>query len=133
MYTIIIAVDEDVDRALGAAEAMTGLPVDTESVRAVIVHNFSANPTSAPIQQVASVRWARDRIKEADIEIRLEATSGDPAEMILATADDTDADLICLASRKRSPTGKAVFGSVSQDIVLNSEYPVLLGTSREER
>ena len=39
-------------------------------------------------------------------------------------AADVDADAICVSGRKRRPTGKAVFGSVTQDVILGTERPV---------
>ncbi len=48
---------------------------------------------------------------------------------ILQVASDVDADRIYLYSRKRSPTGKAVFGSPIQRVLLNSEVPVVVTPS----
>ncbi len=53
-------------------------------------------------------------------------SSGDPATEIVSYAGEIEADLISLAGRKRSPAGKAIFGSVSQAVFLNADRPVLL-------
>ena len=50
---------------------------------------------------------------------------GDASERILEYADKHDARYVVVGTRKRSPTGKAVFGSVSQSVLLNSERPVV--------
>ncbi|PSP66736.1 universal stress protein, partial [Halobacteriales archaeon QH_6_68_27] len=39
-------------------------------------------------------------------------------------AAETDADLVVVGGRKRSPAGKAVFGSTAQEVMLESPCPV---------
>lgn len=50
---------------------------------------------------------------------------GDPREELLGLAAREDPRYIVIGGRKRSPTGKALFGSVTQSIVLNSDWPVV--------
>jgi nucleotide-binding universal stress UspA family protein len=91
-----------------------------------VLHDFTNNPSGASVTQVASVRRARDRLEEGGIEVDLAESSGDPAEAIIETADELDADMIVLAARKRTPTGKVIFGSVTQAVILGTERPVLV-------
>jgi nucleotide-binding universal stress UspA family protein len=51
--------------------------------------------------------------------------TGDPADEIIATADSVNPRYVVIGSRKRSPTGKALFGSVSQSVILNSDWPTV--------
>lgn len=50
---------------------------------------------------------------------------GDPAEAILEYSDEQDAEYIVVSARKRSSLGKAVFGSVTQSLLLNADRPVV--------
>ena len=48
-----------------------------------------------------------------------------PAEDLLQTAKEEDADLIVIGLRRRSPVGKLLLGSNAQDILLQADCPVL--------
>jgi nucleotide-binding universal stress UspA family protein len=126
MYQIVMAVDKSEKRALAEADTVLGLPRDPGEVHVTILHDFTNNPSGASVTQVASVRRARDRLEEAGVEVELAESSGDPAESIIATADELDADMIVLAARKRTPTGKVLFGSVTQGVILGTDRPVLV-------
>lgn len=56
-----------------------------------------------------------------DIKIRI----GDPAEEIATYARKVDARYLVLGGRRRSPTGKALFGSVTQTAMFDASMPVL--------
>lgn len=51
---------------------------------------------------------------------------GNPADEVVKYADDQDARYIVIGGRKRSPTGKALFGSVTQSIILNADCPTMI-------
>ncbi|WP_436933819.1 universal stress protein [Halovenus marina] len=57
--------------------------------------------------------------------VSFEGAVGDPVEQMLSVADDQDARYLVIGGRKRTPVGKAVFGSTTQSVLLNSERPVL--------
>lgn len=73
-----------------------------------------------------SVRLARDVLEAQGIDVTLRREHGDPAEQILAVARDVDAAVVAMAGRQRSPAGKAIFGSVTQSVILDSDRPVLV-------
>lgn len=50
---------------------------------------------------------------------------GDPAQELIAYAADNDAEYIVVSGRKRTPVGKALFGSVTQSILLSADRPVV--------
>lgn len=129
MYEVILGIDADEARASAQAETVANLPCAAEEVHATLFHDFVDNPQGASVQQVGSVRRASDRLEAAGVRVTLAESSGDPAAAILEEADGLDADLVCLAGRKRSPTKKAILGSVTQEVILNTDRPVLVCSS----
>lgn len=51
---------------------------------------------------------------------------GDPTAAILETREREDADRIYLFGRKRSPVGKATFGSTAQGVLFGARVPVVV-------
>jgi hypothetical protein len=51
---------------------------------------------------------------------------GDPPEEIIRAAEEVDADRILLGGRKRSPLGSLLFGSVTQEVMLDTTRPVVV-------
>lgn len=56
---------------------------------------------------------------------------GDTSTQVLNVADEYDCDHIFIAGRKRSPSGKAIFGDAAQRVILNSNAPVTITTYEE--
>lgn len=57
---------------------------------------------------------------------------GHAANSIVDYAAEEDARYIVTAGRKRSPTGKAIFGSVAQSIVMNAQSPVVVSIKHDD-
>jgi nucleotide-binding universal stress UspA family protein len=49
----------------------------------------------------------------------------DIAEEVLKVATETDAELVVIGLRRRSPVGKLIMGSTSQRVLLGAHCPVL--------
>ncbi|SIR83172.1 Nucleotide-binding universal stress protein, UspA family [Haladaptatus litoreus] len=64
------------------------------------------------------------------IEVEYESTGrvGDERDEILSAADEFDCDHVFLAGRKRSPTGKAIFGDRTQSVILDFDGAVTVVT-----
>lgn len=57
---------------------------------------------------------------------------GNAEEEIVRYADERGARYVVIGPRKRSPTGKVLFGSVAQDVILNADCPVVTTVIRDE-
>lgn len=72
-------------------------------------------------------RPARDLIESGSFPTELTAVGriGDPASEVVGYADQHDARYVVVSPRRRSQTGKILFGSVAQSILLEAECPVV--------
>ena len=131
MPSVLLAVDKDESRARSQAKTVVNL-FDPDETEVEILHVFEENPEGASAQQIGSVRRAREVLVDAGIETSIMSESGDPTDGILSRARAIDADAIAIAGRKRSPAGKMVFGSVTQDVILSTERSVLVCKPDEE-
>ncbi len=66
-------------------------------------------------------------LKEVGVPHQLRTASEelDPAEDLIATADDVDAAFIVIGLRRRSPVGKLLLGNNAQRVLLDAACPVL--------
>jgi len=126
MSKMLLAVDEDMARVERQIQTVLKLPIETDTVSVTVLHVFSDNPSGASVSQLQTARAVKERLETAGIDVNLAERSGDPSPEILSSAEELDVDMICLAGRNRSPTGKALFGSVTQDVVLSTDLPVLI-------
>lgn len=67
-------------------------------------------------------------LEDLDVEFEAVGRVGDERDEILTVASDYDCDHVFIAGRKRSPTGKAMFGDVTQKVILDFDGPVTVVT-----
>ncbi|GAB3063320.1 universal stress protein [Intrasporangium mesophilum] len=60
-----------------------------------------------------------------EFEVTQQVEAKDPAEQLLEVARNTNAELIVIGLRRRTPVGKLIMGSQAQTILLEADCPVL--------
>jgi nucleotide-binding universal stress UspA family protein len=90
--------------------------------RLVVVNAHRASADPAP--DLAAVR---ERLTASGLAFDLrEVVQGlDASEDLIAVAEETDADLIVIGLRRRTPVGKLILGSNAQRVLLDAPCPVL--------
>lgn len=126
MYRVLLPMDADEGRAQAQAEATVGLPHAAEDVHAVVVHVFedAATAEKTAVGQLPAGKRLLETLRTGGVEITAESRHGNPERQILNAAAEHDVDMIVLGGRKRSPLGALVFGSVTQAVILDADWPV---------
>ncbi|WP_136689007.1 universal stress protein [Halorhabdus amylolytica] len=128
MYQILMPIDGSESRGQAQAETVIGLPAAADQIEVSLLHVFEDEDReeSTGITQIAGGSEASSRLREERVTVTEITRVGDPAEEILAAADEIDADHIVLGGRKRSPAQSLLFGSVSQEVMLDADRPVTI-------
>ncbi|WP_415381877.1 universal stress protein [Halosimplex sp. TS25] len=71
-----------------------------------------------------TVKRLRDLLDGSGIDLQVRGAVGPHGETIVDLAEEVDADMVFVGGRKRRPTGKAVFGSTAQTVLLEAPCPV---------
>jgi nucleotide-binding universal stress UspA family protein len=141
--TILLAVGpSDADRVRRLAEETVDIAGPTDA-DVVLLHvftrdeydetlsnlDFDTTASEVSPDQVAarhrSVRTLQRSLDEADVEYAVRGAVGEHGPGIVDAAADVDADLVIVGGRRRSPAGKAVFGSTAQEVMLEAPCPVM--------
>lgn len=81
----------------------------------------AANDAAAVAGEVVEVALG----DEPDVTVTTKGRVGEATQEITQELERTDARYLVIGGRKRSPVGKALFGSTTQSILLNTDRPVM--------
>lgn len=134
VFRVVVAVSDDVDQAERQADFVASLP-GRDDLDVTVTHAYDEGDErgphgeTLPPEESAGLQAARARLADAGLAVETRETYQPVAKGIVDLARDVDADLVVVGARKRTPVGKAVFGSVTQSVVLDSPVPVtVVGT-----
>ena len=144
MYTVLLAVGTDVDQSLRSAEVIANLPGADREVEVTALNVFeefevpdadgsivSSDDVYENTEAPESLQKAVAYLEERNISVTPRRTHGEPAPEIVELAREIDADVIVMGGRRRSPVKKALFGSVVQAVLLDSDRPVTVSMDPE--
>ena len=111
-----------------AALETAGLEAERRGESLVVVVNERLDETPEQRQDTEqALEQVRAGLSDRGIEheIRVIAAGRDVAEELIGAAEDTDASMIVIGLRRRSPVGKLILGANAQRILLDAPCPVL--------
>jgi nucleotide-binding universal stress UspA family protein len=114
-------------------EAALDRAVDEATLRGsnLLVVNSQRGGRTADYEEMAltneQVQVIHDRLHAAGIEhdVRGLIRGNDPADDLVAIAEEVSAEMIVIGLRKRTPVGKLIMGSNAQRVLLDATCPVL--------
>ncbi|MWV39142.1 universal stress protein [Natrialba sp. INN-245] len=111
----VISADEYEDEVQSYHDAIDRMGLDLEQ---------GGVPPESLAQETEPVGEIAEELEAASVDVEIRGIVGDQADEIVSLADEVDADNVIVGGRRRSPTGKAVFGSTAQQVMLNAPCPV---------
>ena len=83
-------------------------------------------PEEIALRRSFALDEAGELAEKHHVPVRSEVLAGDPADEIVAYADDHDVDLIVIGSRGRGMVASTLLGSVSHAVLREARRPVLV-------
>ncbi|WP_226481094.1 universal stress protein [Natrinema amylolyticum] len=143
---LVVLTDGDTDERLLDAANRYATGTDTELVVCKFidrdqyqreVRNDAREGNQAPTIEMieaeakSEAEEIADRAFGGDMTVRTLGAAGSLPKKILEVAAEEDCDHVFVSGRKRSPTGKALFGDIAQSVLLRFDGPVTITTKSE--
>ena len=107
----------------GVTTVVVGTAYEDET-HASVGKDLNISSPNELAERDSDVEAVVSRLKEAGIKTEIRGSIGAGGQPYVQMAEQFETDMIVLQGMTRSPTGKAVFGSVPQEILLNAPCPV---------
>ena len=117
----------------GQAALATALDLLQEGERLVVINKSEPDELGGEFSEEQEADAFHDRLAEQGVEAEvLTLTAADePADVIVAQAVASDARLVVIGMRRRSPVGKMLLGSTAQAVLFHAPCPVVTARAQQ--
>jgi nucleotide-binding universal stress UspA family protein len=130
MYSALVPVDRDVNRAFHQARYVARLAAADAAVTATVLYvvppETFGRAGDVAFEAVEAAVEAADHLDAEGITVDRIVEDGGVPQQILRTADERDVDEIVMGGRKRTGVAQVLLGSTVQDVVLSADRPVTI-------
>jgi len=99
---------------------------DVETIESMYdIDSRDSRALGAAAEHNTAVSTLGEALDERGVERDTHGAVGDAGSEIVALADRLGVEYVVVGGRRRSPTGKAIFGSTAQDVLLSANVPVI--------
>lgn len=117
----------------GRAALATALDLLQEGERLVVINKSEPDDLGGEFSEEQEADAFHDRLAEqgVDAEVLTLTAADEPADVIVSQAIASQARLVVIGMRRRSPVGKMLLGSTAQAVLFHAPCPVV--TARAQR
>ena len=120
----VLEVAAPADATVTLAHVFTSSEYDEVVSRLELADDRETADPDAVASRQSTIRQLTAVLDERSVGYEIRGAVGDHGPAIVDLATDVDADRVVVGGRRRSPTGKAVFGSTAQEVLLSAPCPV---------
>ena len=121
----------DPDGTIVLLHAFDRKQYDSISTKLNIDDNAEVTPDDVA-RRARVVRDIADRLDRAGVDYVVRGAIGETSDAILRQSEADDTDLVVVGGRSRSATGKALFGSTAQKVLVEADCPVTFVKEQSE-
>lgn len=115
----------DVARPTGASVVLARAYGESEYEDRTAELEFESQPSTDEVaRRSQSVRDIATALQDENVEHEVRGVVGEEGDAFVQLAEIVGSDILYIQGKGRTPTGKALFGSTAQTVLLNAPCPV---------